>query len=186
MYSGNIGLYYDLENLMGVIERFKPGTTAADGREVAFAFVGGGTVLDRLVKYKEEHRMENVVFIPYQDKDDLNYSLNAGDVQWVVNSKGIKGVSCPSKFYGCASGAKPILGVLEKGTEVRMLIEESFCGLVCEPGEYDRVEENIQWFIQNAGSRIVVEMGRNGRKYLLEHLTKDLSVQKYEDAIKAL
>lgn len=186
MYSGNIGLYYDLENLMKVVERFRPGTKTADGREVAFAFVGSGSVLDRLVLYKEEHHMDNVVFIPYQDKEELIYSLNAGDVQWVVNSKGIKGVSCPSKFYGCASGARPVLGVLEKGTEVRMLIEESGCGLVCEPEEYDRVEENIRWFLQNAGSGKVAEMGRNGRKYLLAHLTKDMSVQKYEEAIKAL
>src|SRR5699024_7769366 len=42
MYSGNIGLYYDLENLIKVIEKVKPGTKAADGREVVFAFVGAG------------------------------------------------------------------------------------------------------------------------------------------------
>lgn len=40
MYSGNIGLYYDLENLIKVIENFKPGTKMVDGREVAVAFVG--------------------------------------------------------------------------------------------------------------------------------------------------
>ena len=34
--------------------------------------------------------MENVVFIPYQDKADLIYSLNAGDIHWCVNAKGIK------------------------------------------------------------------------------------------------
>ena len=28
--------------------------------------------------------MDNVVFIPYQDKADLIYSLNAGDVHWCV------------------------------------------------------------------------------------------------------
>ena len=43
--------------------------------------------------------MENVVFIPYQDKDDLIYRLNAGDVHWCVNAKGIKGVSCLSNVY---------------------------------------------------------------------------------------
>ena len=51
MYSGNIGLYYDLENLMKVVERIKPGTKTADGREVVFAFVGAGSVLDKLVLY---------------------------------------------------------------------------------------------------------------------------------------
>lgn len=48
MYSGNIGLYYDLENLIKVVEKIKPGTKTADGREVVFAFVGAGSVLDKL------------------------------------------------------------------------------------------------------------------------------------------
>lgn len=99
MYSGNIGLYYDLENLIKVIECFETGTKTADGREVVFAFVGAGSVLEKLVLYVKEHRMANVVFIPYQDKADLIYSLNAGDVHWCVNAKGIKGVSCPSNVY---------------------------------------------------------------------------------------
>lgn len=68
MYSGNIGLYYDLENLIRVVERFKPGTKTADGREVVFAFVGAGSVLDKLVLYVREHQIDNVTFIPYQDK----------------------------------------------------------------------------------------------------------------------
>ena len=55
MYSGNIGLYYDLENLIKVVERIKVGTKTADGREVVFAFVGAGSVLDKLVLYVKEH-----------------------------------------------------------------------------------------------------------------------------------
>lgn len=109
MYSGNIGLYYDLEQLIKVMKRFRKGTTAAgvreegpktaDGREVVFAFVGAGSVLNKLISYVERHHFENVVFIPYQDKKELIYSLNAGDVHWCVNAKGIKGVSCPSNVY---------------------------------------------------------------------------------------
>ena len=99
MYSGNIGVYYDLENLMKVIEQVNLDIKTADDREVVFAFVGAGSVLDKLVAYKEEKHMDNVVFIPYQDKADLIYSMNAGDVHWCVNAKGIKGVSCPSNVY---------------------------------------------------------------------------------------
>ena len=51
MYSGNVGLYYDLENIMKVIEEVKPGTRTADSREVSFAFVGAGSVLDKLVMF---------------------------------------------------------------------------------------------------------------------------------------
>ena len=38
MYSGNIGLYYDLENLIKVVEKFGADTKTADGREVATLF----------------------------------------------------------------------------------------------------------------------------------------------------
>ena len=186
MYSGNIGLYYDLENLMKVIEKFKPGTKTDDGREVVFAFVGAGSVLDKLVAYQEEKQMENVVFIPYQDKADLIYSLNAGDVHWCVNAKGIKGVSCPSKAYGIMAAGKAILGVLETGTEVRGLIEESVCGKCCEPGEYVQVAEQIQWFIERAVTDEVKEMGLRGRAYLEKHLTREVSVNQYAEEILKL
>lgn len=159
MYSGNIGLYYDLENLIKVVEKIKSGTKTADGREVVFAFVGAGSVLDKLVLYVKQHHMDNVTFIPYQDKADLIYSLNAGDVHWCVNAKGIKGVSCPSKAYGIMAASKPILGVLESGSEVRCLIEDTHGGLCCEPGEYDKVEKNIRWFIENSLKKMVESLG---------------------------
>ena len=186
MYSGNIGLYYDLENIIQIIEKIQAGTKSADGREVAFVFVGAGTVLDRLRQYVEEHQMNHVIFAPYQEKDDLIYSLNAADVHWCVNAKGIKGVSCPSKFYGIAAVAKPVLGVLERGSEIRMLIEEADCGLLCEPGEYEAIETNIRWFIEHAGTGRLDEMGNNGYECLLENLTKDKSIKKYVESIKAL
>lgn len=185
MYSGNIGLYYDLEGLLKVIEKFKDAKTA-DGRDVVFAFVGGGSILDKLVKYKNEHKLKNVVFIPYQDKDKLIYSLNAADVHWCVNAKGIKGVSCPSKFYGIAGVGKPVLGVLETGSEVEMLINKIGCGRVSEPGDYDKIVQNINWFLTNVGSEEMSKMGEKGHDYLVKHLTKDISINKYIEMIRGI
>lgn len=183
MYSGNIGLYYDLENIFKVIEKIKPETKTNDGKKVVFAFVGAGTILEKLQKYKEEKNIDNVIFIPYQDKKDLIYSLNAADVHWCVNAEGIKGVSCPSKYYGIAAAGKPILGVLEENTEVRLLIEETKGGLVSNPGDYDSIEKNINWFINNANSDELKNMGKRSRKYLEENLTKDISINKYKEEI---
>ena len=186
MYSGNIGLYYDLENLIKVVEKIKPGTKTVDGRDIVFAFVGAGSVLKTLDDYVAEHHMDNVTFIPYQDKADLIYSLNAGDVHWCVNAKGIKGVSCPSKYYGLASAARPVIGVLESGSEIRCIIENTKGGLCCEPGEYDKVEENIRWFIDNAGSEELKAMGARSRENLEKNLTRNVSVQKYAEEILKL
>lgn len=196
MYSGNIGLYYDLEKLIKVLKQYRKGYTltgvyeegpkTADGREVVFAFVGAGSVLDKLKVYSEKHHFENIVFIPYQDKKDLVYSLNAGDVHWCVNAKGIKGVSCPSKAYGIMAAGKPIIGVLEAGTEVLGLIEECNCGICCEPGDYVEVADIIRWYIENADGTEIRQKGLNGRKYLEKKLTRNVSVQRYAEEIMRL
>lgn len=185
MYSGNIGLYYDFEGLIGVIEKFKDIKTS-DGQDVLFAFVGAGSILEKLVKFKNENEMNNTVFIPYQDKEKLIYSLNAANVHWCVNAKGIKGISCPSKFYGIAGVGKPVLGVLERGSEVEMLIKEIGCGRVSEPMDYIAVAQNIKWYVDNAESNVLDEMGKRGREYLVKNLTKEISISKYRDAIKRL
>ena len=84
------------------------------------------------------------------------------------------------------AAAKPILGVLESGSEVRCLIEDTNGGLCCEPGEYDKVEENIHWFIENAGSEELKAMGTRNRKNLEKNLTRNVSVRKYAEEILKL
>lgn len=183
MYSGNLGLYYDLENLMCVVKKFSQETKTPDGREVFFAFVGSGSIKDKLTLYKKENHLDNVVFIPYQDKEKLNYSLNAADIHWCVSARGIRGVSVPSKLYGVMASGKPVFGVLEKGAEARLIMEETLCGLVCEPGDYEHIERHIQWFIEHANDDELLNMGRRGREYLVKRLTKDVSVRKYVEEI---
>ena len=104
----------------------------------------------------------------------------------LIGAKGIKGVSCPSKYYGLASAARPVIGVLESGSEIRCIIEDTKGGLCCEPGEYDKVEENIRWFIDNAGSEELKAMGARSRENLEKNLTRNVSVQKYAEEILKL
>ena len=177
MYSGNIGLYYDLLNLIKVIEKFK------DNDKIAFVFVGAGSIKDNLHEYANKHGMTNVVFAPYQDKEHLVYSLNVADVHLVVNAKGIKGVSVPSKLYGVMAAGKPVLGILEEGTEARCIVEESRCGLVANPGDYEAIEELINKFVNEMDKDKCLDMGINGRKYLDDNLTKKKSIDKYKEEI---
>lgn len=178
MYSGNIGLYYDLENIIKVIGEFK------DREDVIFAFVGDGTVKDKIETYVIENKLNNVTFIPYQDKADLIYSLNTADIHWVVNAKGIKGVSVPSKLYGVMAAGKPVLGVLDEGSEARLIVEECNCGVCIEPGNYKEISNKIQYILDNKDE--IRTLGSNGRKYLETNLTKEVSINKYKKSILSL
>ena len=180
MYSGNIGLYYDLLGIQKVIAKFN------EIRDVVFAFVGQGSVLEEMKQYCRKNHLGNMIFIPYQDKSDLVYSLNAGDVHFVVNAKGIKGVSVPSKIYGVMAAGKPVLGILEEGSEARMILEESGCGLASEPGDYAAIENCIRYFMNHRADPSISEMGVKGREFLENNLTKASSVKKYSEVIQTL
>lgn len=186
MYSGNIGLYYDLENIIKVIQKFPEGTKTANGKDVVFMFIGEGAKLHVLKDYVQQNNMSNVYFAPFQIYDDLIYSLNSADVHWCINAMGFKGVSCPSKYYGIAAVGKPVIAVLEKGTEVRSIIEETRGGLVCSPADYESIEKNIQWFLDNVDSNELLQMGKRSRENFDKNLSMEKSIEKYKECILSI
>ena len=75
------------------------------------------------------------------------------------------------------------MGILEKGSEIRLIIDETRGGLCSEPCDYDAAEKNIKWFIDNAGCDEISKMGERSHDNLIKNLTRDVSVSKYADAI---
>lgn len=179
MYSGNIGLYYDLENLIKVIAKF------SDNKNVVFPFIGEGAMKERLENYVKENNLKNVVFIPYQKKEELICSLNSADLLWVVNTKGIKGVSCPSKIYGALAAGKPVIGVLEEGSESRNLIDKSNCGFIISPFDYSCLENTLHKILLTSNDELD-KLGKNGYDYFLKNLLKEMSINKYKQEINSL
>lgn len=178
MYSGNIGLFYDLQNIIKVIGKYK------DREDIAFAFVGDGAVKAELEEYCKENAVTNVVFIPYQDKSDLIYSLNAADVHLVCNARGIKGVSVPSKIYGIMATGVPIFGILEEGSEAWRIIQDSGCGVCAHAGEYYDIEKHLDEILNQTDK--FVDTHATGRAYLELHFSRKLSLDKYDVALKEL
>lgn len=176
MYSGNIGLYYDLNNIIKIFAKYK------DNNDVVFVFVGEGAVKESLINYTQSNDINNIVFIPYQNKEDLIYSLNSADVHLVTNAKGIKGISVPSKIYGVMSANIPVIGILEEGSEAWQIINDSNCGVLANTGDYTEIESVIDNVIKMKYD--FVKAHSTGRKYLIDRYTKDKSIEQYADAIK--
>lgn len=175
MYSGNIGLYYDLLNIIKQFSKHK------DCNDVVLAMVGEGAIKDTLVDYVNENGIKNIVFIPYQDKKDLVYSINAADVHLVTNAKGIKGVSVPSKIYGVMAANVPIIGILEENSEAWKIIDDSKCGLLAHAGDYKEIDDVLNEVIQQKED--FVNKYLTGRDYLVQRYTKNNSIQLYKEEI---
>ena len=178
MTSGNIGLYYDFENILSIMGEFK------DNKDIIFAFVGDGLIKPKLEVYAKNNNLQNVIFIPYQKKEELNYSLNAADVHIVTNAKGIKGVSVPSKIYGILSVNKPIWGILEQGSEAWRIVEDAQCGILVEAGNYEKIRQSLIDIISLKNE--FVNKYSTGRDYLQRHFTKQQSIKAYRDTLIGL
>ncbi|MBM7573506.1 glycosyltransferase family 4 protein [Aquibacillus albus] len=179
MYSGNLGLYYDLENIIKITKEFSTYSN------IMFVFIGEGAIKSQLLTFVNDNGLENVLFLPYQAREFIKYSLNIADIHLVVNQKGIKGISVPSKIYGVMAVGKPILGVLENGSEAERLINKSQCGFVVEPQNYEEIKTLILKFYNMDKNELNV-LGKNGRYYLERHLRKEISINKYRDIIKSV
>lgn len=178
MYSGNIGLYYDLPNILKCFYKNK------NDDSIRLVFVGDGAVKKELEKIVKEDNYTNVRFVPYQDKNDLIYSLNSADVHIVCNSKGIKGVSVPSKIYGIIATNVPCIGILENGSTAHDIIKQSKCGEVVEPGDYSKIEELFDLVVKEKYD--YVKKFNGGRYYLENNFTADISLKKYKNSINGL
>lgn len=174
MYSGNIGLYYDLENIIKVAKNLQ------ENKEIHFLFIGEGAVKQQMEDFVKREKLNNVTFLPYQDKSRLIYSLNVADVHLVANQLGIKGVSVPSKIYGVMAVGKPILGVLEEGSEAEILINQCDSGYVVKPKDYKEIEIAIKRFYNNS-EETNTQMGKRGRKLIEEEFNKRISIENYKD-----
>lgn len=179
MYSGNIGLFYDLENIIKITKEF------SHYKDLVFLFIGEGAMKENMKTFVMENGIENVLFLPYQPKEFIKYSLNVADIHLVVNQKGIKGVSVPSKIYGVMAAGKPILGVLERESEAEILITNSDCGVVVEPQDYNGIIEAINHFYSMKDQERK-DMGIRGRDYLEQNLKKETSIQKYNEVLQSL
>ena len=172
MYLGNLGLYYDLIELVKIAGKFK------NNQDIVFAFVGTGAVENQMKQYVKENDLSNIVFIPYVSGNDLLCAMNVADVHIVTNSKGIKGVSVPSKIYGIMSVNKPVIGILEPNSEVWNVITESDIGVVCETGNYLEIEKSIRFVVNNRNE--ILKKGTTSRSVLLDKYSKSDSINNYK------
>ena len=101
----------------------------------------------------------------------------------VVNADGIKGVSVPSKLYGVMAAGKPVIGVLENGSEARIIIEKAKCGKCVEPKNYIGFSKLIHDFYIDKDN--VHNLGLKGREYLDRNLSKDISISKYKELFES-
>lgn len=174
LYSGNMGRCHDLETVMATARllRHEP---------VRFVFVGDGAKRSLCMQLAEDYGLQNCLFLPYQDKQDLPYSLTACDLSLVSLSRGMEGLLAPSKLYGCLAAGRPVAVICDDRSYLKDLVTEAECGEAFQQGD----REGLAAFILHlmAHPQRVEAMGQAGRTYLEHHFTPDIIAEHYAQVI---
>ena len=178
-YSGNLGRAHDYRTLLGAA------AILHDQRDIVFLFIGGGQQIERL---RDEAAALGLAaqfqFHPYQDAALLPQSLCAPDIHWLSLMPELEGLIVPSKFYGIAAAARPMIAVMQSEGEIARLVRRFDCGAVIAPGDSEGFARTILAWREDRDR--LATMGRNARALLDGDFRKRDSLQAWHRALTAI
>ena len=174
LYSGNMGRCHDMETIMEAVKLLQ-------AEPIQFVFIGNGAKRKLFRAEVEQLGLVNCQFLPYQDKENLPYSLTACDLSLVSVSPGMEGLVAPSKLYAALAAGRPVGVICESHSYLREIVADGDCGEAFNNGD----AVGLAAFIQRlaADQRLVKEMGQAGRQYLLSNFTPELIAKQYLDVL---
>lgn len=186
-YNGNIGLSQNMDMLLSVAEEFQSSKVQAfQGKEISctdihFVLVGNGAYLDEVKRLVNDKKLKNVHLLPFQPYEDISHVFSLGDASLVISKPGTGAASVPSKTWSIMSASRPILANFDEN-ELKQIVEKHNCGIFTKAGDKEAFKQSILMLYNNR--EMAVEMGKNGRQFVMDNLTREVGTQKYVDVIK--
>lgn len=175
-YNGNIGLTQNMDMLLDVAKELQKVY-----EDIHFVLVGNGAYLDEVKRKVAGQQLENVHLLPFQPYEDISHVFSLGDASLVISKPGVGANSVPSKTWSIMSASRPVLANFDEN-ELKTIIENNHCGIFTKAGDKDAFKESILTLYNHR--ELCKEYGHNGRKFVLDNLTREVGTQKYVDVIK--
>lgn len=175
-YNGNIGLTQNMDMLLDVAKELQK-----EYEDIHFVLVGNGAYMDEVRRKVAEHQLGNVHLLPFQPYEDISHVFSLGDASLVISKPGVGANSVPSKTWSIMSASRPVLANFDEN-ELKTIIENNHCGIFTKAGDKDAFKESILTLYNHR--ELCKEYGHNGRKFVLDNLTREVGTQKYVDVIK--
>lgn len=176
MYTGNLGNTSALEDLLASAVYLK------EDANIIFIIIGEGVKKTLLQNYVQNNFLENVIFLPYQPRQEYASVLAAADIGVVTLNVILSDTSLPSKTFNIMASARPILAITPDQSEIARLITSTQCGVNVPPGQHEKIANTIRLLVQHPGNLDV--MGSNGRKVLEEFYSSRVCIDSLEQIMK--
>lgn len=138
MFAGNIGIPQYFDDILQVCQ-----TLNAQCPNFIFALIGDGVHRADIEAYKIQHRLESIVFLPYQPPRFQTQFLSAADVHFVSLKAGMEGLAVPSKTYSILGAGRPIVYQGSPSGEIARFIGEEDIGTAIPLQAAEALKETI-------------------------------------------
>ncbi|WP_373481293.1 glycosyltransferase family 4 protein [Geminocystis sp.] len=176
LYSGNMGRCHDMETIIEAAYILKDYHDS-----IQFVFIGSGPQQEAIKEKINGLELDNILFLPYQKKEDLPYSLTACDVSLISMAQGMEGIVAPSKLYSTLAAGNAVGVICPERSFLKQLVVDAQCG---ESFRNKDAQGLANFFLKlKEDSSLCEKMGYNARQYFCNHFTKDIAINKYLDVI---
>ena len=176
VYAGNFGNAQNIGIILDAAARMK------DNDKVEFILFGKGGMEDEIRGRILDESLTNVKLLPLQPFDRVSYVYSLGNVCVVTCKPGLGGAAMPSKTWSVMSAGRAVLANFDEG-ELKAIVEGHHCGVFTKAGDLEGFVAGIENLMRKEEE--CEEMGRNGRKFILQNLTKEIGTKKYVNIIKS-
>ena len=177
VYAGNLGNAQNIEIIVEAAKRLK------DNGNVEFVIFGTGGLENEIKATKAKEQLDNLKILPLQPYERVAKVYGLGEVCIVACKAGLGGAAMPSKTWSIMSAGRAVLANFDEG-ELKEILENNHCGVFTKADDLDGFVGAIEELSQHPER--CAEMGKNGRQFILENLTREVGTQKYVEVIRAV
>ena len=177
-YIGTLGMAHGLETLVEAARILR-----VSHPEIVFLLVGEGAEKQRVIAQAKSLDLTNMRFLDQQSRELIPHYINASDAALVLLKKSdVFKTVIPTKMLEFMACARPLIVGVDG--EARKLVEAAQAGICFEPGNPEALVHAILRVAPDPFLRHAY--GRNGRRHIVEHLSRSQTALDYLDLLHEL
>lgn len=176
MYSGNHAYVHPLDTLLNTAKILEK------DERFLFVFIGGGVRVKDVTNFKLNNKLENIIQLPFQPRENIHISLGSSDIQVVVLGDGQVGFTHPNKIYGALFLGKPIVYIGPKKSHIGDILKNIDGNILIEHGNHNKLAKQIVEFF-NLKTETQTSLTSLNSNYAKQNLNSEILMDRMYDNI---